>query len=178
MKCKRCHINFKPTVFLQKFCKTNDECLLAEALYLLDKKKKADLKKRNKETVEKKKSLMTLSDWTKIAQVNFNSFIRKRDANNVCISCQRAHKGQYHAGHFRTTAAAPQLRFNEFNCHKQCSVCNNYLSGNITEYRINLVKKIGLIEVEKLEQDNTAKKFTIEEIKNINEIYKQKLKTS
>src|SRR4030067_255462 len=50
MKCKNCHINFKPTQFLQKFCRTNDECLLKEALYLLDKKKKADLKKSKKET--------------------------------------------------------------------------------------------------------------------------------
>lgn len=177
MKCKRCHIIFKPTVFLQKFCKTNNECLTAEAMYLLEKKKEVDRKKRAKETKVKKESLMTLSDWIKIAQVTFNTYIRLRDKDQPCISCQRHHKGQYHAGHYRTAAAAPQLRFNEFNVSKQCSACNNYKSGNITEYRINLVKKIGVYEVEKLEQDNSVKKYSIQEIQNITRFYKEKLKT-
>lgn len=147
-----------------------------EAMYFLEKKRKADERKRNKEKVEKKKELLTLTDWIKVAQTTFNHYIRLRDEIEPCISCQRHHKGQYHAGHYRTTAAAPQLRFNEFNVAKQCSACNNYKSGNITEYRINLVKKIGVQEVEKLESDNTVKKYSIEEVKEINETYKRKIK--
>ena len=37
--------------------------------------------------------------------------------------------------------AMPSLRFNTHNVHKQCSACNNHLSGNMIEYRINLIAK-------------------------------------
>jgi len=176
MKCKNCHINFKPTQFLQKFCRTNDECLLKEALYLLDKKKKADLKKRNKETVEKKKSLMTLSDWIKIAQTNFNYFIRLRDKGSVCISCQKPAKKE-NAGHYFNANNHYNVRFNEDNVHKQCEYCNTSLSGNLIPYRKYLIMKIGVERFEKLEEiAYLTRKFTIEEVKEINEIYKQKAK--
>jgi hypothetical protein len=33
--------------------------------------------------------------------------------------------------------------FDEDNCHKQCSACNNHLSGNLTAYRPALIAKIG-----------------------------------
>jgi hypothetical protein len=165
--CKACKEKFEPIRPLQQVCST--KCAY-------NYQKKAFEKKMQKEKVEKKKELMTLSDWLKIAQTTFNAYIRKRDEKLPCISCQRHHQGQYHAGHYRTTAAAPQLRFNEFNVWKQCSACNNYKSGNITEYRINLVKMIGVDEVEKLENNSETRKFTIYEVKEINQIYKLKIK--
>jgi hypothetical protein len=175
-KCKGCNNPFTPRFkTTEKYCWEVD-CKTKEAMELLEKKRQSDLKARNKEKVEKKKELMTLSDWLKIAQTTFNAYIRKRDEKVPCISCQRHHQGQYHAGHYRTTAAAPQLRFNEFNVWKQCSACNNYKSGNITEYRINLVKMIGVDEVEKLENNSETRKFTIDEVKEINQIYKLKIK--
>ena len=112
----------------------------------------------------------------KACQSAFNKFIRIRDAHLPCISCGRHHQGQYHAGHYRTTKAAPQLRFNEGNCHKQCQPCNSHLSGNITEYRINLVKKIGIARVEALENSNEVKKWTVEELREIRKYYQQKCK--
>ena len=166
-KCKQCKEAFIPLRQLQQVCSAICGVRLTQS-----KREK----KQRKETIEKKKELLTLSDWVKVAQTTFNHYIRLRDEKEPCISCQRYHKGQYHAGHYRTTAAAPQLRFNEFNVAKQCSACNNYKSGNITEYRINLVKKIGVQEVEKLESDNTVKKYSIEEVKEINETYKRKIK--
>ena len=99
-----------------------------------------------------------------------------RDKDEPCISCGRHHQGQYHAGHFRTTAAAPQLRFHEDNVHKQCSVCNNHLSGNLLEYRKRLIQKIGAERVEQLENDSTIKRWTIEELQEIKKVYKNKCK--
>ena len=76
----------------------------------------------------------------------------------------------------RSVGACPELRFCELNVHKQCSACNNHKSGNIVEYRINLVKKIGVEQVEWLEGSHEPKKYTIEQIKSIQTEYKNKLR--
>lgn len=144
----------------------------------LERKRKTDelgIKKRNLEF----KKLVKQNDKSfraAQAQKAFNAYIRQRDEKEPCISCQRHHKGQYHAGHYRTVGAAKQLRFDEDNCHKQCAPCNNHLSGNLTEYRINLIKKIGLKAVELLDNNNEVKRYSIEEYKTIEQHYKAKLK--
>ena len=156
-QCKVCGSKFNPTQPLQKVCS------LSCAIKLTDQKK--EKKRKEERKIFKAKVLSTdRSHQLKLAQKAFNKFIRLRDKNEPCISCGRHHKGQYHAGHYRTTKAASNLRFNEDNCHKQCSVCNNHLSGNIGQYRINLIQKLGVERVESLESDNEVKKYSIDEI--------------
>lgn len=140
------------------------------------KSEKVVLKTQNRELKAQKDAIKTRAQWMKEAQQAFNAYIRGRDEKEVCISCQRSHTGQYHAGHFRTTAAAPELRFNELNVWKQCAPCNNHKHGNITEYRINLVKRIGIEKVEWLEGTHEPKKYTIDDLKAIKSQYKAKLK--
>ena len=106
----------------------------------------------------------------------FNPYIRLRDKNLACISCQRHHSGQYHAGHYLTVGGHPALRFNPDNCHKQCSHCNNHQSGRLVDYRIQLIKKIGLARVEILEGPHEAKRYTINDLKEIQRVYKLKSK--
>jgi len=72
--------------------------------------------------------------------------------------------------------AAPQLRFDERNVHKQCVPCNQHKSGNAIEYRIGLCRRIGQTVVELLETSNEIKRWTIEEAKEIKATYKAKLK--
>jgi hypothetical protein len=110
------------------------------------------------------------------AQEVFNKYIRLRDFSQPCISCERYHEGQYHAGHYRSVGSAPHLRFNEDNCHKQCAPCNNHLSGNIVKYRPNLLIKIGVAALDTLESENKAQHYTIDEIKNIKSYYQLKVK--
>jgi hypothetical protein len=133
-------------------------------------------KKQKKEIKEAKTRLKPKADYLKEAQAVFNRYIRLRDKDEPCISCSRFHTGQYHAGHFRTVGAAPELRFNEYNCHKQCSVCNNHLSGNLLEYRRKLISKIGIDKVEWLEGSHEPKKYTIDEIEDIKKLYRSKIK--
>jgi len=124
-----------------------------------------------------KLKLKTKSEWFKEAQVIFNQFIRLRDKNEPCISCGTISNVQYAAGHYRSVGSSPELRFNELNVHKQCnSYCNNHLSGNIVQYRINLIKKIGLEAVEWLEGKHEAKHYTIDDIKELKRIYREKIK--
>ena len=145
------------------------DCAIALATKKRKKSEKLDTRRR-------KEKLKSRSDWIKEAQTAFNAWVRGRDRDSPCISCQRFHTGQNHAGHYRSTAAAPQLRFDEENVHLQCAPCNNHKSGNVVEYRINLVKKIGLQSVERLEADNTVRKWTVEELKQIKSEYRAKLR--
>lgn len=111
------------------------------------------------------------------AQSAFNAFIRKRDEKLDCISCDKTSNwhGQWHAGHYKTVGARPDLRFHEDNCHRQCSICNNHLSGNIGEYKLNLIKRIGLERIALMDLVNN-KKLTCEDYKAIELKYKSKLK--
>lgn len=146
------------------------------AKYGLEKSKASREKAERKEHKARKEKLKTRGDYAKDAQTEFNRFIRLRDSKLPCVSCGRYHAGQYHAGHYRTVGGSPELRFNELNCHKQCSVCNNHKSGNIVEYRINLKARIGGDSINWLEGPHDAKKYTIEQLKDIRIKYRDKAK--
>lgn len=114
------------------------------------------------------------------AQVEFNKFIRTRDAERPCISCGKPpgdlsglHAGR-DAGHYRSTGAASHLRFDERNCHAQCVHCNQHLAGNVVAYRIGLVNRIGLDAVEALEHDNAPVKLDRDTLRQIKTLYRAK----
>ena len=92
----------------------------------------------------------TVSQLLKIAVRHFNLYIRKRDHGLPCISCGK--KTSLQAGHFYSAGKHPSLRFNEDNVHGQCLSCNYYKSGDLLNYRINLIAKIGIDRVYDLEQ--------------------------
>jgi hypothetical protein len=98
--------------------------------------------------IKKKKELTTAKLKTKAIKI-FNAWIRNRDKNQPCISCGNFRTLQ--AGHFYSAGGFNHLRFNEDNVNGQCLQCNYYLSGNLNKYRINLINKIGVERVEKLD---------------------------
>ena len=100
-----------------------------------------------KEDRAKREKLKSRAQWLKEAQQAFNAWIRLRDADKPCISCGRHHEGQWYAGHYLSTGARPELRFEPLNVHKQCSACNTHLSGNLVLYRAELVRRIVVIGV-------------------------------
>lgn len=121
--------------------------------------------------------LQPMSHWLKLTQGVFNEYIRLRDIAEPCISCGTNSDVQYCAGHFRTRGAAGHLRFDENNTNKQCNKrCNLEMSGNIAGYRPRLVEKIGLEAVESLENDNTLKSWTREELADLRRKYRAKIK--
>lgn len=143
--------------------------------YKAGKERKA--KRERKKLKERKEGLMSLSEWKKKIQTEFNKYIRLRDKDLPCISCQRHHQGQYHAGHYRPVGGSPErLRYDERNCHKQCAPCNNHKSGNLNEYRIHLVKKIGLPRVEWIEGDHEPLHLTIPEAKDLLKYWRGRVK--
>lgn len=131
-------------------------------------------KKDARLTREAKAKLKTRAQWLKEAQAAVNRYVRVRDASLPCVSCGTTKAKQWHAGHFRTTKAAPELRFDTRQIWRQCSQCNDYLSGNITEYRKELIRRIGLAEVEEIEGPHEPKHFSIDDLKAIKAAYKAK----
>lgn len=126
---------------------------------------------------ERRMEVKPIGYWMKRAQNVVNRYVRVRDANLPCISCGRPPEwgGQWHASHFRSVGAASNLRFNLKNIHKSCSICNSHLSGNIMHYRPALIEKIGYSEVERLESDNSIKKYSVEYLKKIERVFKKKI---
>jgi len=167
-KCKYCGNQFTPYNSLQKNC-FHDLCV-KEMI------KEKELKKWKAKKAKLKKDLMTASDWLKIAQQTFNKFIRERDKGQLCISCKQKPK-KVNAGHFWSAGVHSNVRFNEDNVHVQCEKCNQFLSGNLILYNNELLFKIGSERFIKLhELAHVTKKWTIEELQEINTIYKEKVK--
>jgi hypothetical protein len=135
---------------------------------------KAEKKSRRESDLERLKSVQNISFFHKKAQAAFNAYIRERDKGNPCISCRKPDNGnhQRHASHYRSVGACSSLRYDERNVHAACSVCNNYLSGNVANYRIALVEKLGLDVVEFLESQPKAFKWTREQLEEIEKKYK------
>lgn len=175
-KCKNpaCGISFPPRRLGQAVC--SPACGLAIAPANRDKARKAIDQHERREIQVRKEKLKSRGDYLREAQQAFNAWVRMRDADQTCISCGRHHQGKYDAGHYRTTAACPELRFDPLNVHKQCSPCNTQLSGNIVEYRLELIRRIGQERVDWIEGPHEAKRYTIDDLKAIKSEYRAKIK--
>lgn len=179
-KPKRCQNAECGQEFVPRFSSTQKVCSPACALATKDKHqapaRKAIADRKRKELRASQERIKSRGDHLREAQAAFNEFIRLRDAHEPCISCGRHHDGQYHAGHYRTVGANPELRFDEDNVHKQCAPCNNHKSGDIVNYRINLVAKIGAERVAMLEGPHEPQKLSIDQIKAIKAHYRAKVR--
>jgi Bacteriophage Lambda NinG protein len=151
----------------------SQRCALAE----VSAKKKAAQADRV-QTRAKLEALRPLSHFVAKAQAAFNRYIRERDAGLPCISCGTFEAVQWHAGHYLTTAARPELRFNEDNVHRQCSQCNKHKSGNVSAYRVGLIERIGLARVEALEGPHPPAKWTREQLIEMRTTYASKARNS
>lgn len=168
--CKQCKSRFAPARPLQAVC--GPMCGLERA-------KKARLTAEKKQDRVKRESLKTIPQLIKEAQVEFNKFIRLRDqlAGRACISSGRTldwSGNAVDAGHFRSTGAAPHLRFDENNCHAQSKHDNQYKAGNVSGYRVGLIQRIGIEAVEALESNNQVIKWDRETLRQIKVIYRAK----
>lgn len=181
--CKICREKFTadPNLFCPPTCEKS-ECRYEYAMKHLNKKITAVKKENNKAKKEFNQS--DRKYLLELAQKAVNTFIRMRDGK-YCISCEFVphydKKGvwkdrQFQAGHYKSQGGNSALRFDENNIHAQCSICNNHLSANLAKYRANIIKKIGIAEVERLETTKNTKLWTVEELQDIIKTYKMKIK--
>jgi hypothetical protein len=175
-KCRACGNSFTPISSMSKACSVPCAISLTEK----DKAKKAAKAKReeNKSLRAALEKVKTRGTHLKELQAAFNQWTRLRDAGLPCISCGRpaSWQGQWDAGHYLSRGSSPAIRFDPANVHKQCLPCNRHQSGFLVAYRVNLVKKIGLAEVERLEGPHLPLKLTIPEIVELKARYREKVR--
>ncbi|OSN39544.1 recombination protein NinG [Pseudomonas syringae] len=165
-----CGASFVPQKLGQAVC--SPACAIIDAPRNQAKARKALAQVERSEIKARKEKLKSRSDHMKDTQQAFNEWVRHRDAALPCVSCGRHHQGKYDAGHYRTVGSNPALRFEPLNCHKQCVPCNQHKSGNVVEYRITLVLRIGAEKVDWLEGPHEPQKYTIDELKALTAKYR------
>lgn len=110
-----------------------------------------------------------VSDLKKIVQKKVNAYIRARDAGEPCLACGKVDIVP-HASHYISQGSSGALRYHPDNIHVTCNTCNLFKHGNLIEYRIGLVNKIGEDKVKWLEEHrHDIKKWTKEELNAIME---------
>jgi len=174
-KCRvaTCRASFVPSRMGQAVC--SPACAMIDAPRHEPKARKALADIERKDIKVRKEKLKSRADHLKDTQHAFNAWIRARDSGQPCISCGTTADVQYCAGHYRTTAAAPELRFEPLNVNLQCNRnCNMGKSGNLLGYRPGLIQKIGIEAVEWLEGTHQPKKYTVDELKAMTAEYRAK----
>ncbi|HIE1384968.1 TPA: recombination protein NinG [Pseudomonas aeruginosa] len=175
--CKACREVFTPERSLQSVC--SPKCGLALATAKRERERKSLAKMERREIRAAKERFKTRSDHMREAQAAFNEWVRLRDADKPCISCDSMAcdtglitGSRWDAGHYRSVGACQALRFEPLNVHRQCVRCNRDMSGNAVEYRIRLVQRIGADKVEWLEGPHEPRRFPIDELKEIKAKYR------
>ena len=158
------------------------DCAIAYANKRTTRTAKANANKtekiRRREHKADKERVKTRAKWLSEAQAAINAWVRHRDRNDGCISCDKPASwyGQWHCSHWRSVGASSATRFNLSNCHKSCSVCNSHLSGNIMSYTPRLIDKIGADKVEWLRTQTHTVKYDVDYLKRLRDIFRKRLR--
>lgn len=165
-ECAQCAKPFMRRTTLQTYCRPR--CLF-KAQAEKEKAERADFKRR-------KEAAKPRSKWLQEAQAAVNRYVRIRDAHLPCVSCDRpaSWDGQWHASHFRSVGAASALRFNLANIHKACSICNNWKSGNLSDYEPRLRERIGGAKVDWLRTQNHRAEYSIDYLRRLKVVFGKK----
>jgi len=126
---------------------------------------KSDTAKAFKSDLREK--LKTIGEYKADARKSFQKWIRLRDSNKSCISCNSSTADTFDGGHFYKAEVYSGLIFNENNCHKQCRKCNRFMNGNELNFRKGLIARYGIDYVTNLDNIcdiNRVYKYTKEEL--------------
>ena len=165
-ECSQCGNPFVRRNSMHRVCSPRCAIRAVRAQKALER---ADFKRRQE-------AAKTRSAWLKEAQEAVNRYVRMRDAHLPCVSCDRPASwgGQWHASHFRSVGAASALRFNLANVHKACSICNNWKSGNLSEYEPRLRERIGGAKVDWLRTQNQRVEYSIDYLRRLKAVFGKK----
>lgn len=171
--CPKCKESLPLASFTSARAKYCRKCLVIRKL---EQRNAMTQRSLDRSRVKKQKTVTVASipELKKTAQKYFNKYIRLRDRDLPCISCGKIAVSGWEAGHFWNQGMNGIIRYHEDNVNKQCTSCNRFGHGNLLNYRLNLVKKIGRERVEWLDNNHTgSKKYTREELEEIISKYKQ-----
>jgi hypothetical protein len=153
-------------------------CAMEFARGLRIKTEKAAVSVLRREVATARLTVKTRRQWLSECQVIVNRYVRLRDRDRPCCSCDRPASwgGQWHASHLRSVGAASAVRFHLWNIHKACSICNNHLSGNLAEYLPRIRAHLGDNKVDWLYAQNSRAGHGIEYLKRLKAVMGKKLR--
>ena len=178
-KCRVCTTLFLPSRPLQVACCPDCAQTLARSNREKAEKRAATIERQK--TRAALEALKTIPQLIAEADLAFCAWVRARDAGLPCICCGETAKsssltgGEWDAGHYRSRGAASHLRYHPDNASAQRKRCNRR-AFDVASYRANLIARIGLERVEALEQDNRTHKWTRDELREIRDTYRKKLR--
>ena len=164
---RTCTVCLRP--FEPRFSTLQSVCGLRCALKIPALERKAERAATN----ARRDKIKTRTDWAKEAQEQVNRYVRLRDHHLGCISCDKpaSWPGQWHASHFRSVGAASAVRFHLWNIRKSCSVCNNWKSGNLSEYEPRLRALIGDERVDWLRAQNQRAEYSVAYLQRLKAVF-------
>lgn len=184
-KCevKTCRQKFRPYTSFITWC--SPECGFVVAQARMKKKAAQEARKASLAAKLEKRQHRARKEQAKApdelkAQVQrlANQCARIRDALDGCISCDKpaTWDGQWHGSHYKTTGANSALRFNLWNIHKACSVCNHHKSGNMAEYKPRLIEKVGQERVDWLDSHERTRRYPVEWLVRAKKVFSKLVK--
>jgi len=110
----------------------------------------------------------------------FNEYIRLRDKDKPCISCNKPVRYKQ-AGHYFPVGNFDRLRYDENNCHGECIKCNNFDDSHLIGYGRNLPNRIGEDRYQKLLADaveyrKNGNRWSRTDLMDLLTFYKQQIK--
>ena len=179
LKCVECKDRF-PRAQMKPLAPGNFCTLSCIASYGLKKAKKDNIKKIAKIYGADRKPKINKDDLRtrkRAAKDACHLYIRTRDKGDNCICCNKPLTSNYQAGHYLESGNNPKIRYDEDNIHAQNLNCNYFKGGDSGLYIVNLINKIGLERVLRLESmKGGVVKRTADGYKTIENHYKNKLK--
>ena len=147
--------------------------------FIADKRsgKRPPKKKRTQAELMKDESF-----WHAKVANECHSYVKERDVDEACISCQQLTAYQWDAGHFKSQAGFPAMKYNTFNIYKQCRRCNAR-AGNINGGKVfrkgyvsGLISRHGTARLLYLEAEHKLKRYSTAELKRLFEFFKYRRK--
>ena len=158
--------------------KTTDKVCSIKCFRELQSKNQIELSKRIPKKIEYPEPLQKAIE--RLVKI-FHEYTRLRDEGLPCASCGTPWDSLFQAGHLYKAELYSSLRFTENNVNSQCYACNIHKEGNFEEYLKRLPERIGktktnlLIALASMDH-KTEHKWDREQIKELTENYKSKLK--
>ena len=164
----RCNNRFEPRAPWQVACSPECAELLAKA-----KREKVDnerAKVTKRELKDAKLAQRPIGYFRERAQRSINAYRRELTRHLGCMSCGTKN-GKMNGGHYKSVGSSPETRFIEINIWCQCERCNSHLSGNLINYRANLLKHIGQERLDWLEGSHEMPHYKIPDLQEIEQKY-------
>ncbi len=169
---------------MQRCCQ-NPNCVLQRTVKIREKKEANKRSKLHQEKKEGRERLMDMPARLKRAREKaFQVWVKLRDfswfvkigKDPACVMCGNTNPQVWHACHFQSVGSKPELQFHPDNCHLGCGQCNFFAAQGDTQYRNNLIQKVGIETVEYLENFNAAIKWYPEEVEEIRSHFQELIK--